>query len=128
MPFPTTQQVNLPACSPHCLFNAERQAGKLLSHWFDPTRNQTRVYSSRDTRSIPLDHLSCYLKRIPKMSCTSFSLEHFFHLNDHTFLLLSLKIFTKTALWLFPQLSWKERNFPPIHSTKISLLGWNFSP
>ena len=22
-------QVNLPACSPHCFFNAERQAGKL---------------------------------------------------------------------------------------------------
>ena len=29
------------------------------SHWFDPTRNQTRVYSSRDRRSIPLGHLSC---------------------------------------------------------------------
>ena len=28
-PFPTAQQVNLPACSPHCLFNAKRQAGKL---------------------------------------------------------------------------------------------------
>ena len=27
--FPTAQQVNLPACSPHCPFNAERQAGKL---------------------------------------------------------------------------------------------------
>ena len=27
MPFPTAQQVNLPACSPHCPFNAERQAG-----------------------------------------------------------------------------------------------------
>ena len=23
------------------------------SHWFDPTRNQTQVYSSRDGRSIP---------------------------------------------------------------------------
>ena len=29
-------------------------------HWFDPTRNQTRVYSSRDRRSIPLGHLSCF--------------------------------------------------------------------
>ena len=27
--FPTAQQVNLPACSSHCPFNAERQAGKL---------------------------------------------------------------------------------------------------
>ena len=26
--FPTTQQMNLPACSPHFPFNAERQAGK----------------------------------------------------------------------------------------------------
>ena len=29
VPFPTAQQVNLPACSHYCLFNAERQAGKL---------------------------------------------------------------------------------------------------
>ena len=29
VPFPTAQQANLPACSPHCPFNAERQAGKL---------------------------------------------------------------------------------------------------
>ena len=29
VPFPTAQQVNLPACSPHCPFNAERQSGKL---------------------------------------------------------------------------------------------------
>ena len=27
--FPTAQLVNLPACSPHCSFNAECQAGKL---------------------------------------------------------------------------------------------------
>ena len=27
--FPTAQQVNLPACPPHCPLNAERQAGKL---------------------------------------------------------------------------------------------------
>ena len=29
------------------------------SHWFDPTRNQTPVYSSRDRRSLPLGRLSC---------------------------------------------------------------------
>ena len=29
VPFPTAQQVNLPTSSPHCPFNAERQAGKL---------------------------------------------------------------------------------------------------
>ena len=29
VPFPTAQHVNLPACSSHCPFNAERQAGKL---------------------------------------------------------------------------------------------------
>ena len=28
-PFPAAQRVNLPACSPHCSFIAERQAGKL---------------------------------------------------------------------------------------------------
>ena len=27
--FPTTQQVNLLTCSPHCPYNAERRAGKL---------------------------------------------------------------------------------------------------
>ena len=29
IPFPTTQQVNLLACSAHCTFDVERQAGKL---------------------------------------------------------------------------------------------------
>jgi len=29
MSCPRTQKVNLPACSPHYPFNAERQAGKL---------------------------------------------------------------------------------------------------
>ena len=29
MPFPTAQQVNLPACSPHCPFKAELLTGKL---------------------------------------------------------------------------------------------------
>ena len=31
MPFPTAQQVNLPACSPHCPFNAKRQAGEAVN-------------------------------------------------------------------------------------------------
>ena len=30
---------------------------QFYSHWFDPTRNQARVYSSRDRRSILLGHL-----------------------------------------------------------------------
>ena len=57
VPFPTAHYVNLPACSPHCPFNAERQAaGKqwipiLKSCWFKPTRNQTWVFSSRGVRS-----------------------------------------------------------------------------
>ena len=50
VPFPTAQPVNLPACSPHCPFNAERQARRcecqFYSHWFHPTRHQTQVYSS----------------------------------------------------------------------------------
>ena len=37
-PFPMAQQVNLPACSPHCPFSAEYQAGKreyqLYCYWF----------------------------------------------------------------------------------------------
>ena len=31
MPFPTAQQANLPACSPHYPINAERQAGKAVN-------------------------------------------------------------------------------------------------
>ena len=31
MPFPMAQQVNLPACSSHCPFNAERQAGEAVN-------------------------------------------------------------------------------------------------
>ena len=34
MPFPTAQQVNLPACSLHCPINAERQAGKIVNSNF----------------------------------------------------------------------------------------------
>ena len=34
---------------------------QFYSHWFDPTRNQTRVYSSRDRRSIPLGYLSVFV-------------------------------------------------------------------
>ena len=42
MACPRTQQLNLPACSPQRLFNAERQAGKLLDiifkvFWYEPT-------------------------------------------------------------------------------------------
>ena len=33
MPFPTAQQVNLPACSPHCPAKAERQAGSCDCHF-----------------------------------------------------------------------------------------------
>ena len=42
---------------------------QFYSHWFDPTRNDTRVYSSRDRRSIPLGRLSCYL--IGHLFCTT---------------------------------------------------------
>ena len=56
MPFLIAQRVTLSACSPHCSFNAERQQGsceyQLFTHWFDPTPNQTRVFSSRGRRSI----------------------------------------------------------------------------
>ena len=31
MPFPRAQQVNLPACSSRCPFNAERQAGEAVN-------------------------------------------------------------------------------------------------
>ena len=47
--FPTTQQLNLPACSPHCPINAERQ--QFERDWIDPTRNQIRFCSSRGERS-----------------------------------------------------------------------------
>ena len=32
---------------------------QFYGHWFDPTRNQIRVYSSRDGRYLPLGHLNC---------------------------------------------------------------------
>ena len=59
MCFSQAQQVNLPACSPHCPFNAERQAGKLrilTLKWCDPIQNQNqslqsvRDYSAGPTR------------------------------------------------------------------------------
>ena len=54
-PFQTAQQVNLPACSPHCPFDAERQVGKLrtaiLQLLVDPSGDQIPVYSFRGGRS-----------------------------------------------------------------------------
>ena len=64
MPFPTTQQVNLPACSPHCPFNAERQAEKLwipISKslvWPDSESNPSQQLQRRTF--LPLDDRSCY--------------------------------------------------------------------
>ena len=55
MPFPTAQQVNLPANPPYCpLMLRVKQASceyQFQSHWFKPTRNQTRVYSYKGRRS-----------------------------------------------------------------------------
>ena len=55
VPFPTVQQVNLPACSLHCPLMLSVMWGSceygFYSRWFDPTRNQTGVYISRRERS-----------------------------------------------------------------------------
>ena len=48
--FPTAQQVNLPTCSTVPLMLNVKQVSceyQFSSHWFDPTRNGTRVYRSR---------------------------------------------------------------------------------
>ena len=64
MPFPTAQQVNLPACSPHSPLmlsvNQKSRQYQFQSHWFDPTRNQNPVCSSRDSRSIHSAIMSFY--------------------------------------------------------------------
>ena len=55
VPSPTGQQVHLPACSLHCPFIVDRQAGKLqylLSHWLNPTRNGELTASKADALSI----------------------------------------------------------------------------
>ena len=43
MLFATTQRVNLPVCSPHCLFNAERQAGKEAVNTYYKISGLTRL-------------------------------------------------------------------------------------
>ena len=49
--FATTQPVNLPACSPHCLFNAERQAAipTFESLYFTQLGIELLVYHFSDT-------------------------------------------------------------------------------
>ena len=49
---PAAQQVNLPACSPHCFFNAERLVGKLR------ITVQKSLPSLQLERLLPLGHLS----------------------------------------------------------------------
>ena len=48
MPFPTAPQVNLPACSSHCPFDAERQAGSCESFFevIGLTRLETKLKST----------------------------------------------------------------------------------
>ena len=51
---------------------------QFCSHWFDPTRNQTRVCSSRDRRSIPLGHLSCLIMNLKIFSNVMMNLMLYF--------------------------------------------------
>ena len=46
VPFPTAQQTNLPVCSPHRSFNAERQAGKL---WIPTTKSLVWLSTAPET-------------------------------------------------------------------------------
>ena len=66
MPFFTTQQVNLPGCSSHCPFNAERQAGKLRiailkSFIWPDLESNVRLQLQKQTL-LPLNYLSCRIK------------------------------------------------------------------
>ena len=66
MPFPTAQQVNFPACSPHCPFNAERQAGNVytsVSSIYDEFSCVTLFFSFHTGLLITfLYKLCCYFK------------------------------------------------------------------
>ena len=63
------QQVNLLACSPHCPFSAECQAGKreyqFYCHWFDPTRTESNPSLQLQRRTLllhyMLSHTICYM-------------------------------------------------------------------
>ena len=61
MSFPKAQQVDLSASFSHCrnvllMRNVKKGSCEyqFQSRWFDPTRNQTRLYSSKGRRSIRL--------------------------------------------------------------------------
>ena len=64
MPFPATQQLNLPAFSQHCLFNTERASSREAVKFevIDLTRRGIKPESTAPkAESIsPLGHLSCH--------------------------------------------------------------------
>ena len=89
---------------------------QFYSHWFDPTRNyskttrKTRVYSSRDRRSIPLGHLSC---------CSSSSLLEATMGQQESRLIWNRKLWRIWYAWLLSQ----TKNYM-IGSTSSTRWGW----
>ena len=63
VPFPTAQ-VNLPACSTHCFFDTERQAGELripiIKSMVWPDSESNPSLQLLRWILLPLGHLSCY--------------------------------------------------------------------
>ena len=91
VPFPTVQHVNLPACSPHCPFNAERQVGKLgipilkLLVWPDSESNSSLHFTAAEadaltTRPSELLNLSC---NSSDLTSFVFRLTHLLGINGH---------------------------------------------
>ena len=94
------------------------------SHWFDPTWNQTQVYSSTDKRSIPLGHLSCQVNSGPNTFTTRTA--YFNYLYVRHYLKAIIFISLCDVITLFPKdypnlietkrkckqvLQWKTHNF-----------------
>ena len=96
VPIPTAQQVNLPACSPHCPFNAEGQAGKLWIPilkslvWPDSESNPSlqlkrqTLYTTRPSELLLLTFLILLLVRSSTIFIISFEKN-----SSHAFLAVS---------------------------------------
>ena len=69
VPFPTAQQVNLPACSPHCPFNAKRQAGKLQTNFI--VISLTRFGTKSKSTAPKADFLTTWPSELQKKNDSS---------------------------------------------------------
>ena len=94
MPFPTTQLVNLPACSPDCPFNAERQLSREAVNTNFKVIGLTRLGIKAKSTALEADVLTTRPSELSKPPSVQ-------HLNTNT--IISASSFTVMMVKFLPK-------------------------